>query len=74
MLGFEYAFAQGDVLTEMAERNPDIVVLSQDLGPLRPFSKRFPERFFDVGISEANLIGVAAGLAWALTTRRPPAG
>jgi transketolase len=39
------------------------VVVSQDLGPLRPFSERFPDRFFDVGISEANLIGVAAGLA-----------
>lgn len=65
MLGFECVFAQGGVLTEMAEKNPDLVVLSQDLGPLRPFSKRFPDRFFDVGISEANLIGVAAGLAHA---------
>lgn len=65
MLGFECVFAQGGVLTEMAEKNPDVVVLSQDLGPLRPFSKRFPDRFFDVGISEANLIGVAAGLAHA---------
>ncbi len=65
MLGFEYAFAQGDVLTKMAEKNRDIVVLSQDLGPLRPFAKRFPDRFLDVGISEANLIGVAAGLAHA---------
>lgn len=65
MLGFECAFAQGKVLTEMAEKDPDIVLLSQDIGPFRPFSKRFPERFFDVGISEANLIGVAAGLAHA---------
>jgi transketolase len=65
MLGFECVFAQGGVLTEMAEKNPAVVVLSQDLGLLRPFSKRFPERFFDVGISEANLIGVAAGLAHA---------
>jgi len=65
MLGFECAFAQGKVLTEMAEKDPDIVLLSQDIGPFRSFSKRFPERFFDVGISEANLIGVAAGLAHA---------
>jgi len=65
MLGFECAFAQGKVLTEMAEENADIVLVSQDIGPFRPFSKRFPERFFDVGISEANLIGVAAGLAHA---------
>jgi transketolase len=49
----------------MAEKNRDVVVVSQDLGPLRPFSDRFPDRFFDVGISEANLIGVAAGLAHA---------
>jgi transketolase len=65
MLGFASALAQGGVLAEMAEKNPDVVVVSQDLGPLRPFSDRFPDRFFDVGISEANLIGVAAGLAHA---------
>ncbi len=65
MLGFIYAFSQGGVLAEMAEKNPDVVVVSQDLGPLSPFSDKFPERFFDVGISEMNLIGVAAGLAHA---------
>ena len=65
MLGFRIAASQSSVLTEMAERNPDIVVVSQDMGPFRPFSSRFPERFFEVGISEANLIGVAAGLAHA---------
>jgi len=65
MLGFTSALAQGGVLAEMAEKNADVVVVSQDLGPLRPFSDRFPDRFFDVGISEANLIGVAAGLAHA---------
>jgi transketolase len=65
MLGFASALAQGGVLAEMAEKNADVVVVSQDLGPLRPFSDRFPDRFFDVGISEANLIGVAAGLAHA---------
>ena len=65
MLGFVRAASQGDVLAEMAETNPDIVVVSQDMGPFGPFSDRFPDRFFDVGISEANLIGVAAGLAHA---------
>jgi len=65
MLGFAWAFAQGGVLTEMAGKNPDLVVVSQDLGPMSPFSESFPDRFFDVGISEANLIGVAAGLAHA---------
>ena len=65
MLGFICAASQGSVLMEMAEKNPDIVVVSQDMGPFGPFSSEFPERFFDVGISEANLIGVAAGLAHA---------
>jgi transketolase len=65
MLGFRIAASQSRVLTEMAEENPDIVVVSQDMGPFRPFSSRFPERFFEVGVSEANLIGVAAGLAHA---------
>jgi len=65
MLGFTCALSQGTVLAEMAEKNADIVVLSQDLGLFRPFSDRFPDRFIDVGISEANLIGVAAGLAHA---------
>ena len=63
MLGFVWALSQGGVLVEMAERNPDLVVVAQDMGPLSPFSEQFPDRFFDVGISEANLIGVAAGLA-----------
>jgi transketolase len=65
MLGFRIAAAQGKVLADMAGSNPDIVVVSQDMGPCKPFSSRFPERFFEVGISEANLIGVAAGLAHA---------
>jgi transketolase len=65
MLGFRCALSQGTVLAEMAEKNPDIVVVSQDLGSFRPFSRQFPDRFIDVGISEANLIGVAAGLAHA---------
>jgi transketolase len=63
MLGFVRAFAQSKVLIEMAEKNPDLVVVSQDMGPIGRFSRKFPDRFFDVGISEANLIGVAAGLA-----------
>jgi transketolase len=65
MLGFVWAFSQGSVLADMAEKNPNVVVVSQDMGPMSPFSEKFPDRFFDVGISEANLIGVAAGLAHA---------
>jgi len=65
MLGFRIAASQSKLLTEMAEENPHLVVVSQDMGPFRPFSSRFPERFFEMGVSEANLIGVAAGLAHA---------
>jgi len=65
MLGFVWLYGQGTVLTEMAEKNPNLVVVSQDMGPMSPFSEKFPDRFFDVGISEANLVGVAAGLAHA---------
>jgi transketolase len=65
MLGFVYALSQGVVLAEMAEKNRNLVVVSQDMGPISPFSEKFPDRFFDVGISEGNLIGVAAGLAHA---------
>jgi transketolase len=65
MLGFIWAFAQGPVLAELADKNPNIVVVAQDMGAISPFSEKFPDRFFDVGISEANLIGVAAGLAHA---------
>jgi transketolase len=65
MLGFVWAASQAEVLAKLAETNPALVVVSQDMGPFGPFSERFPDRFFDVGISEANLIGVAAGLAHA---------
>jgi transketolase len=51
------------VIAELARSNPDIVVVSQDLGSAGPFSERFPDRHIDVGISEQNLVGVAAGLA-----------
>ncbi len=65
MLGFSHALSQGKVLAEMAEDDPRIVVVTEDMWPIAPFSERFPDRAFDVGISEANLIGVAAGLAQA---------
>ncbi|MCL2001213.1 MAG: transketolase family protein [Planctomycetes bacterium] len=53
-------------LIKLAEKDERIVLLEADLmramGTL-PFMERFPERTFDVGIAEANMIGVAAGLA-----------
>lgn len=65
MSSYGYAVGNGEILAQIAEKNPDVVVVSQDMGTISPFTERFPDRFFDVGISEANLIGVAAGLAHA---------
>jgi transketolase len=56
----------GDTLVELGEENPNIVVLDADLSKSTKtykFGKRFPNRFFDMGIAEANMISVAAGLA-----------
>jgi len=65
MSGYFAAMSSAEVLCELAERNPDVVLVSQDFGPIGAFTTRFPDRHFDVGISEENLIGVAAGLAHA---------
>ncbi len=56
----------GDGLLELGRSNPDVVALCADLaGSLKmdDFIKEFPDRFFQVGIAEANMMGVAAGLA-----------
>jgi transketolase len=53
-------------LLEVARKNPDVVGLCADLtGSLKmdAFQKEFPERFFQVGIAEANMMGLAAGMA-----------
>ncbi|HOL17507.1 MAG TPA: transketolase C-terminal domain-containing protein [Bacillota bacterium] len=58
----------GHVLTELGEKRKDIVALTADLAKstkIGKFGERFPERFFNVGIAEQNLFGVAAGLALA---------
>jgi transketolase len=55
----------GDGLLEAGQKNPNVVALCADLiGSLKmgAFQKAFPERFFQVGIQEANMMGVAAGL------------
>jgi transketolase len=55
----------GAGLLEVGKRNPNVVALCADLiGSLKmdAFLKEFPERFFQVGIAEANMMGVAAGL------------
>ncbi len=58
--------AYGDVLVELGKENPAIVVVDGDVSgstKSRAFAKAFPDRFYNVGIAEANLIGIAAGLA-----------
>src|SRR5690554_3372844 len=55
----------GDGLLEAGRRNENVVALCADLiGSLKmgAFQKEFPERFFQVGIAEANMMGIAAGL------------
>lgn len=56
----------GDGLLELGRTNPDVVALCADLiGSLKmgAFIKEFPERFTQIGIAEANMMGVAAGMA-----------
>ena len=52
-------------LVELAERDERVVLLTGDLGftVLEPFAERFPDRFFNVGVAEQNMLGVATGLA-----------
>ena len=55
----------GAGLTELGRKNPDVVALCADLtGSLKMngFEKEAPERFFQIGIAEANMIGMAAGM------------
>ena len=55
----------GDGLTELGRKNKDVVALCADLtGSLKmdEFKENHPERFFQIGIAEANMIGIAAGL------------
>ena len=55
----------GEGIHELAKENSEVVVLTADLAgsfKLGPFIKEFPDRFIEVGIAEANMIGIAAGL------------
>jgi len=55
----------GDGLTELGKTNPNVVALCADLiGSLKmnEFKENHPDRFFQVGIAEANMMGIAAGL------------
>lgn len=57
------AFVQA--LTALAESDDSVVLLTGDLGytVLEPFAERFPDRFFNVGVAEQNMVGLATGMA-----------
>jgi transketolase len=54
-----------DALVDIAERDERVVLLTGDLGfaALEPFFERFPDRFFNAGVAEQNMVGMATGLA-----------
>lgn len=58
--------AYGKALVELGEKDESLIVLDADLAAATKtgmFKKAYPERFFDAGIAECNLVGVAAGIA-----------
>ena len=58
--------AYGEALAELGAQNEDVVVLDADLSHATMtclFAEKFPERFFDIGIAEQNMINIAAGLS-----------
>src|SRR5687768_11884556 len=58
--------AYGDALLELGRKNRDVVAIDADLAKSTfswTFGKHFPERFFNIGIQEANMVGIASGLA-----------
>ncbi len=58
----------GEAIAQLGEKHPEIVVLDADLSKSTKseiFAKKFPERFYEMGIAEMNMIGTAAGLAFA---------
>lgn len=69
---FEEAFEQkatrdgfGEALVELGSTNPNVVVLTADLSESTRtdgFEKKFPQRFFEVGVAEQNMAAIAAGL------------
>ncbi|MBI3315423.1 MAG: transketolase family protein, partial [Candidatus Omnitrophica bacterium] len=65
-LGLATRDAYGKALVELGKENPNVVVLDADLSKSTrtdAFGKAFPGRFIDIGIQEANLVGIASGLA-----------
>jgi transketolase len=58
--------AYGQILVELGKKNPNIVVMDADLSKstmTHYFAREFPDRFFDCGIAEQNMVSIAAGFA-----------
>lgn len=65
-MGKSTRVAFGETLVELGRQDPNIVVCDADISKstmTHYFAKEFPERFFSCGIAEANMVGIAAGLA-----------
>src|SRR3954463_14433629 len=65
-MGMATREAYGIALAELGRKNPNVVVLDADLTKSTfssKFFKEFPDRFWTVGIAEANMVGIACGLA-----------
>ena len=63
--------AYGKALVEFAEKYPKLMVLDADLAKAtmtKDFAAAYPERFFDCGIAENNMVGIAAGRCAGLQT------
>ena len=58
--------AYGEALVKLAETNDKVVVLDADLAAAtmtNAFKKAYPERFYDCGIAEADMVDIAAGMS-----------
>ena len=58
--------AYGEAIVALGEKDKDLIVLDADLSGAtmtKAFSKAYPDRFFNIGIAECNMVGIAAGLA-----------
>lgn len=65
-MGKPTRMAYGEMLAKLGEQNPRVVVMDADLAKstqAQMFGDRFPDRFFNVGIQESNMAGIAAGFA-----------
>ncbi len=66
-MGKAIRLAYGEAVTELGHKNDKVLVLDADLSgatQTKFFKKEFPDRFYNVGIAEENLMGIAAGLAY----------